>query len=153
MISAHISGAIDAFPYETGLLSLREVIVNQNDAKFSNIKEDVAKISARICMFNQLDVKSSINVVIIASMFFRTHKYYGDGLLRLYVYHHSMFIINKYAANYHALYKNPIEELKRVFCSELRDIEAVKNMIRLLVAYSKEEIPLTTEHEDFNSNN
>ena len=42
-----------------------------------------------------------------------------------------------------------IEELKRVFCSELRDIEAVKKMIRLLVAYSKEEIPLTTEHEDF----
>ena len=149
MISAHISGAIDAFPYETGLLSLREVIVNQNDSKFSNIKEDVAKISARICMFNQLDVKSSINVVIIASMFFRTHKYYGDGLLRLYVYHHSMFIINKYAANYHALYKNPIDELKRVFCSELRDIEAVKKMIRLLVAYSKEEIPLTTEYEYF----
>ena len=149
MISAHISGSIDAFPSETGLLSLREVIVNQNDSEFSNIKDDVAKISARICMFDQLDVKSSINVVIIASMFFCTHKYYGDGLLRLYVYHHSMFIINKYAANYHAFYKNPIEELERVFCSELRDIEAVKKMIRLLVAYSKEEIQLTTEHEDF----
>ena len=149
MISAHISGSIDAFPSETGLLSLREVIVNQNDSEFSNIKDDVAKISARICIFDLLDVKSSINVVIIASMFFCTHKYYGDGLLRLYVYHHSMFIINKYAANYHALYKNPIEELESVFRSELRDIEAVKKMIRLLVAYSKEEIPLTTEHEDF----
>ena len=149
MISAHISGSIDAFPYETTLLSLREVVVNHNDSELSNITDDVAKISARICRFDQLDVKSSINVVIIASMFFLSHKYYGDGLLRLYVYHHSMFIINKYAANYHTIYKNPIEELERVYHSELRNIEAAKKMIRLLVAYSKEEIPLTTEQEDF----
>ncbi|QUB73417.1 hypothetical protein J5A56_09670 [Prevotella melaninogenica] len=50
---------------------------------------------------------------------------------------------------YHSLYKNPIEELERVFNSELRDIETAKKMIKLLVAYSKEEIPLTKENEDF----
>lgn len=149
MISAHISGSIDAFPAETGLLSLREVIVNQNDMELSNIEEDIAKISARIFRFDQLDVRSSINVIIIASMFFHSHKYYGDGLLRLYVYHHSRYVINKYSANYRSLYKNPIEELDKVHHSEIKDIEAVKKMIRLLVAYSKEEIPLTTEHEDF----
>ena len=82
-------------------------------------------------------------------MFFHTHKYYGYGLLRLYVYYHSMFIIKKYATNYHSLYKNPIEELERVFNSELRDIKTAKKMIKLLVAYSKEEIPLTKENEDF----
>ena len=82
-------------------------------------------------------------------MFFHSHKYYGDGLLRLYVYHHSRYVINKYSANYRSLYKNPIEELDKVHHSEIKDIEAVKKMIRLLVAYSKEEIPLTTEHEDF----
>ena len=41
------------------------------------------------------------------------------------------------------------EELERVFNSELRDIETAKKMIKLLVAYSKEEIPLTKENEDF----
>ena len=50
---------------------------------------------------------------------------------------------------YHSLYKNPIEELERVFNSELRDIKTAKKMIKLLVAYSKEEIPLTKENEDF----
>lgn len=149
MISTHLSASIDSFPTETNLLSLREVLVNHNDSEFSNIKDEIAKISAKICRFEQLDLKLSINVTITASMFFHTHKYYGYGLLRLYVYYHSMFIIKKYATNYHSLYKNPIEELERVFNSELRDIEAAKKMIKLLVAYSKEEIPLTKEHEDF----
>ena len=54
---------------------------------------------------------------------------------------------------YHSLYKNPIEELERVFNSELRDIETAKKMIKLLVAYSKEEIPLTKENEDLSDYN
>lgn len=149
IIFAHISASIDAFHAESDLVSLYEVVVNQNDIEFSNIKEDIAKISARIFHFDQLDNRSSINVIIIASMFFQSHKYYGDGLLRLYVYHHSRYVINKYSANYRSLYKNPIEELDKVHHSEIKDIEAVKKMIRLLVAYSKEEIQLTTEHEDF----
>ena len=43
--------------------------------------------------------------------------------------------------------------LDAYFNSELRDLETAKKMIKLLVAYSKEEIPLTKENEELSDYN
>lgn len=149
IINSFILESFTIFSDEKDLFSLKEVIINHNDSKYINIKEDDAQIAARVCKFEQLDVSSAVNVIIITSKYFQVYKYYGFSLLRLYVYHHAKFIINKYASNYQSKYKNPLEELENVRYSSLDDLVATKKMIRLLVAYSNLEIPLSREFEDF----
>ena len=148
IIESHIQESLQIFQ-EADLSAVYDVLFNNNESCYANIKNDIAKISVRICNFEKLDVPSSINAMIIASMFFQVHKYFGCGLLRLYVYNHAKYIISKFASNFRSAYKNPLSELELVQYSQLEDLEATKKMIRLLVAFSKIEIPLTQEHEDF----
>lgn len=148
MIEEHVVDSLLMFPGDKNL-SLMKDIIKGGDANLAGMDDDTIKISARIYSFEQLDVLTSINVIIISSMFFQVHKYYGNGLLRQYVYHHSKYVINKFDSNYRNLYKNPSEELERVQQSSIDDLSASKKMIRILVAFSKIEVPLTPEHQQF----
>lgn len=149
IIESHIQESSVLFPDDKELLALKDVLINHNYAKYSDLKDDSLKICARMCNFEQLDVLASINVIIIGTMFFIVHRYYADGLLRNYVYHHAKYVISKFASNYRSLYKNPLEELENVQTLDMDDLAATKKMIRLLVAFSKTEVPLTPEHENF----
>lgn len=149
IISSHILDSLLVFPEDGNLQSLRDVIINNNDSRYSDITEDNVRISARLYRFRQLNILSSINVIIIASMFCQVHKYYGFGLLKSYVYRHAKYIINKFESNYRNKYKKPLEELEKVRRFTIDDMEATKKMIRLLIAYSKVEVPLSNEQENF----
>lgn len=148
MIEEHIEESLLQSPGDVNLTLMKDIISGR-EVNLSGMDDDTIKISTRVFSFEQLDVLASINVIILASMFFQVHKYYGNGLLRQYVYHHSKYLINKFDSNYRNLYKNPSEELENVQKSSLDDLSASKKMIRLLVAYSKIEVPLTPEHEQF----
>jgi hypothetical protein len=87
--------------------------------------------------------------MILASMFFQVHQYYGQGLLRKYVFHHAKYVIRKFGANFRSAYKDPLKELENVWQSSNKDLFATKKMLRLLVAYSNVDVPLTPEHEEF----
>lgn len=148
-IITHIQESLAIFSDEEELKCLRDVIINRDISRYDAIKEDNVRISARVYNFEQLNVPSSVNVIIIASMLFQVHKYYGNGLLRLYVYHHAKYLLDKFASNFRSAYKNPCEELESVQRSSLDDLEVVKKMIRLLAGFSKIEIPMTQEQEKF----
>lgn len=148
IIDSHIEEALLIFNGDKNLATIKDII-NGIDANFADLDDDTVKISARVHSFEQLDVLASINVIIIVSEIFQVHKYYGSGLLRQYVYLHSRYVISKFAANYRNQYKNPLAELENVQQSSIDDLSASKKMIRLLVAFSKQEVPLTPEQEQF----
>lgn len=149
IIASHINDSLAVFPGVDEVTVLKEIVIDKNISKYSNILEDNAKLSARLCNFESLDLLASINVMIIASMFFQVHQYYGQGLLRKYVYHHAKYVISKFNANFRSAYKDPLNELENVQSSSLDDLSATKKMLRLIVAFSNVEVPLTHEHEDF----
>lgn len=148
MIEEHLEESLLLFPGDKNLTIMKDII-NDKEAKFTDMDDDNIKISTMLYSFEQLNVLASINVIFLSSMLFQVHKYYGNGLLRQYVYHHSKYVINKFAANYRNQYKNPFDELESVQRSSIDDLLASKKMIRLLVAFSKQEVPLTPEQEVF----
>ena len=148
MIKEHIEESLLQFPEDMNLAHMKDII-NGKETNLADINNDTIKISSRVYSFEQLDILASINVIILSSMFFQVHKYYGNGLLRQYVYYHSKYVISKFSSNYRSRYKNPAKELDIVLNSSIDDLSASKKMIRLLVAFSNNEVPLTPEHEKF----
>lgn len=128
---------------------LKKIINDQIFNAFSELKDDFAKMCVRIYVYDKLDLHSSINVVINTATSLLVHKYYGSGLMKLYVYHHSMYIISHFATNYPAKYKNPKDELEKVWNEPIDDVESTKKMLRFLVSFSREDVQLNREQEEF----
>lgn len=149
IIKSLINEAILLFPNDTEVNALKSCICEEDYDAYFKLKTDLAMISARVFLLEKLDLCTSINVIIVSTMFLNIHKYYSSSLLRQYVYYASKYVISRFESNYRNRYKDPLIELDKVQSTERENLDAAKKMIRALVCFSKESIPLTKEHEDF----
>jgi hypothetical protein len=149
LIQSLVLNAAELFPNEPEVAALSRFLEEQTDETFSCLTSNLAQIPARVYGYEEIDLQTSIRVLIFVANNLVVHKYYVGGLLRQYVYHHSKYIIHKFEYNYQSKYKNPKDELDKVKCEQIDDVEASKKMIRLLVGFSHEEIQLSAEQEIF----
>lgn len=149
IIKSLINEAILLFSNDTEVNALKSCICEEDYDAYFKLKTDLAMISARVFLLEKLDLCTSINVIIVSTMFLNIHKYYSSFLLRQYVYYASKYVISRFESNYRNRYKDPLIELDKVQSTERENLDAAKKMIRALVCFSKESIPLTKEHEDF----
>lgn len=149
IIQSRINEATLLFTEDAEVNALKSCICEHNDSSFSKLTTDLAIICVRVYFLKELDLLASINTIIISAMFSTAHKYYCFGLLRQYVYQSVKYVISKFGYNYKSEYKDPMKELDKVQKSALEDLDAAKKMIKVLVCFSHNDIPLTKEHEEF----
>lgn len=149
IIKARINEAKLLFIEDAEVNAFYSYVCEHNNSDFTLLKTDLAIISAKIYFFDELNLLTSIDAIIISAMFLSVHKYYGCGLIKQFVYQYAKYIMNKFKSNYRSKYKNPLEELDKVQKSEIENLDAVKKMIKILVCFSHCEIPMTQEHEEF----
>ena len=149
LIQSLVSNAEELFPNELEVSAFKRFLEERTDETFSCLTNHLAQIPARIYVYENQNLQTSIQALIFAAMNLVVHKYYVGGLLKQYVYHHSKYIIHKFTYNYRSQYKNPMDELEKVRCEHIDDMDAAKKMIRLMVGFSHEEIQMSAEQENF----
>lgn len=149
IIHSLVLRASELYPDCLEVAVLKKILNDHIFDSFSELKDNFAKMCARVYAYDQLDIQSSIHVVINTATSLLVHRYYGTGLMKQYVYHHSKYIMAHFTSNYPTKYKNPLDELEKVWQEPIDDVELAKKMLRLLVGFSREDIQLNRDQEEF----